>query len=326
MSRPIDISTLFPPTSPHDTAIGMTAPDPNHVRDYLSSLQTQICTALETLDGTQTFVADPRPYPHGGISRPHILEGGEHIEKAAVNFTHVHGKALPPAATKRRPELAGKPFQAVSLSLIVHPRNPFAPTSHANLRFFVAGSDVWWFGGGFDLTPFYGFDEDCIHWHQTAAQACAVAGETVHARLKAACDTYFFLPHRQEHRGIGGIFFEDWQHGGAEHSFRFVRSVGDHYIPAYLPILQRRIHTPYTDHHRRFQQHRRGRYAEFNLVYDRGTRYGLQSGRRIEAVLASMPPTVGWCYDDTPAPNTAEAALYTRYLKPHDWQDGPPTP
>jgi coproporphyrinogen III oxidase len=233
-----------------------------------------------------------------------VLEDGPVIEKAAVNFTHARGDRLPSAATERRPELAGAAFQAVSLSLIVHPRNPYAPTSHANLRLFSAeppsGNAVWWFGGGFDLTPYYGFDEDAVHWHQVARDACRPLGGDAYARLKRACDEYFFLPHRREPRGIGGLFFDDLAEGGYERCFEFVRSVGDHYLGAYRPILARRKETPYGERERDFQLYRRGRYVEFNLVYDRGTRYGLQSGRRIESVLASLPPAVHWRYDWQP--------------------------
>ncbi|MFT4976323.1 MAG: coproporphyrinogen III oxidase [Myxococcota bacterium] len=301
----------------------MSTPDPAAVHDYLSALQGEICAALAAFDGQASFRADPRDYPRGGISRPMVLEGGAHIEKAAVNFTHSRGDALPPAATKRRPDLAGKPFEAVSMSLIVHPKNPYAPTSHANLRFFVAG-DVWWFGGGFDLTPYYGFDEDCVHWHQTAAAACAPAGPEVYAKLKTECDRYFYLPHRDEPRGIGGLFFEDWSEGGGTASFDFVRSIGDHFLPAYMPILTRRAEMPYGERQRAFQLLRRGRYVEFNLVFDRGTLYGLQSGRRIEAVLASMPPQVRWEYGHEPEAGSDEQRLYTRYLQPHDWAAGAP--
>lgn len=300
----------------------MSAPDAAPVREFLLDLQDRICGALEQEDGLARFLEDRTDGP-GTLARARVLEEGPVIEKAAVNFTHARGPGLPAAASERRPELAGAPFEAVSLSLIVHPRNPFAPTSHANVRFFraaPAGAPVaWWIGGGFDLTPFYGFDEDCVHWHRTARAACAPLGPDAHARLKKNCDEYFFLPHRGEPRGIGGLFFDDFAEGGFDRCFSFLRSVGDHYLEAYLPILRRRRDTPYGEREREFQLLRRGRYAEFNLVIDRGTRYGLQSGRRIESVLASLPPLVRWRYDFRPEPGSREAELLERYLVPRDW-------
>jgi len=251
------------------------------------------------------------------------MADGPVIERAGVNFTHSVGDRLPEAASRRRPQLAGRAFQAVSLSLIVHPKNPHVPTTHANFRYFQATSPgqepIWWFGGGFDLTPYYGYDEDAVHWHKTAQAACAPFGDSVYPRLKTACDEYFFLPHRDEPRGIGGIFFDDWQTGGAEASFAFLKSAAGHFLPAYMPILERRKDTPTTEAERQFQLYRRGRYVEFNLVYDQGTKYGLQSGRRIEAVMCSMPPVVRWEYDYKPEPGTPEARLYERYLVPRDW-------
>ena len=291
------------------------------VYDYLSALQDSICAGLQSVEPDATFVADPMPYPNDGISRPHILSGGDHIEQAAVNFTHVRGDRLPPAATKRKPQLAGCGFEAVSLSLIVHPRNPYAPTSHANLRFFIASrpdaAPVWWFGGGYDLTPYYGFRADAIHWHTTAK---AAAGDH-YEKWKPWCDEYFHLPHRGEPRGIGGVFFDDFNVPDFTTCFETVRSVGDSYVPAYLPILQRRMTMDYGPAQREWQLYRRGRYVEFNLLYDRGTKYGVQSGRRIDAVLASMPPRVRWAYRETPAPGTPEAALMTDFLTPQDWAD-----
>jgi coproporphyrinogen III oxidase len=252
-----------------------------------------------------------------------VLTGGPHIEQAAVNFSHTAGAALPAAASVRHPELAGAAYEAVSVSLIVHPRNPYAPTSHCNVRCFAAspaeGEPVWWFGGGFDLTPYYGFQEDAIHWHRTARDLCAPHGASVHARLKEACDAYFVLPHRGEARGIGGLFFDDWSEGGFDASFALLRSVGDGYLDAYLPILERRKSTPFGERERDFQLYRRGRYVEFNLAYDRGTRFGLQAGGRIESILASLPPVVHWRYDWQPEPGTPEAALYTDFLPPRDW-------
>ncbi|MDX1649808.1 MAG: oxygen-dependent coproporphyrinogen oxidase, partial [Myxococcota bacterium] len=263
------------------------------------------------------------PGPGGTVSRPRVLEEGAVFEKAAVNFTHARGPGLPPAATERRPELAGAPFQAVSLSLIVHPWSPWVPTTHMNLRFFEArpgdADPVWWFGGGFDLTPTYGFVEDAVHWHRTAREACAPLGPDAYARFKKACDDYFFLPHRGEARGVGGIFFDDLAEGGFTRCFDFARSVGDHFLPAYLPLVQRRRAMRWGERERDFQLWRRGRYAEFNLVVDRGTRYGLQSGRRIESVLASLPPLVRWRYDWRPEPGSREARLAEEFLRPRDW-------
>ena len=230
---------------------------------------------------------------------------------------------MPAAASARRPELAGRSFAALGVSLIVHPRNPYAPTSHANLRFFLAARDgvepIWWFGGGFDLTPYYGFEEDAVHWHRTARTACEPFGQDLYPRFKKWCDEYFFLKHRNEPRGIGGLFFDDFDEGGFEHSFGFVRSVGDHYLRAYLPLLSRRKHSPYEERERQFQLYRRGRYVEFNLVYDRGTRFGLESGGRIESILVSLPPLVRWQYDWQPEPDSEEARLYEVFLQPRDW-------
>jgi coproporphyrinogen III oxidase len=293
------------------------------VSTYLSSLQERICGALESAEGGARFDLRTTEGADGVEARPRVLSGGAVFERAAVLFSHAHGAALPPAATTRRPELAGKRFEAVSLSLIVHPRNPYVPTSHANLRFFRAESDVptWWFGGGFDLTPYYGFDEDCVHWHREARAACTPFGDGLYARFKKACDEYFFLPHRGEARGVGGLFFDDFAEGGFEAAFALVRSIGDHYLRAYLPIVERRKHTAHGERERAFQLYRRGRYVEFNLVYDRGTRYGLQSGRRIESVLASMPPLAAWRYDFVAEPGSPEARLVDEYLRPRDWAD-----
>lgn len=286
-------------------------------------LQDRICSALETEDGAATFDRRRMTTPSGGLARPRVLDGGAHIERAAVNFSSTRGQTLPPAATTERPHLAGAPFAAVSVSLIVHPRNPHAPTSHANFRFFMAGGDgdrpkTWWFGGGFDLTPYYGYEADAQHWHTAARAACAPFGEDLYPELKRACDEYFFLSHRNEPRGIGGIFFDD-RTGDFDREFAFLRSAGDHYLPAYLPILRRRKEDAYGEREREFQLYRRGRYVEFNLVHDRGTKYGLQSGGRIESVLASMPPLVRWAYDWHPEPGTPEARLYDVFLQPRDW-------
>ena len=293
------------------------------VRDYLMDLQDRICAGLESQEPERRFEEKRIEDERGGLARPRVLSDGATIEKSAVHFTHSLGRELPPAATERRPELTGRGFQAVSLSLIVHPRNPYAPTSHANLRFFSAEREgdaaVWWFGGGFDLTPVYGFDEDAVHWHRSARAACEPFDSNLYARLKKACDEYFFLPHRGEARGIGGLFFDDFELGSCEQTFAFVRSVGEHYLDAYLPILARRRGTSYGERERSFQLYRRGRYVEFNLIHDRGTRYGLQSGRRVESVLASMPPLAAWRSDWQPEPGSAEARLAERFLVARDW-------
>jgi coproporphyrinogen III oxidase len=296
--------------------------DPSAVDAYLSALQARICGALEAEDGQARFRGVEAGGPGGAVSRPRVLEGGPVLEKAAVNFTRARGAALPAAATEGRPQLAGQPFEAVSLSLIVHPRNPHAPTTHMNLRLFSAGA-TWWFGGGFDLTPYYGDDADCVHWHRVARAACAALGPEAYPRFKKWCDEYFFLPHRGEPRGIGGVFFDDLAAPDFATCFAFVRSVGDAFLPAYQPILARRKHAPYGERERSFQLHRRGRYVEFNLVYDRGTRYGLQSGRRIENVLASLPPLARWEYDFTPAPGSPEARLTEHFLVARDWASEP---
>jgi coproporphyrinogen III oxidase len=304
----------------------MNEPNVLPVRGYLRDLQDRICDALERADGEARFVEDVWEDPEAGASLPRFLSGGPVLERAAVNFTHAKGRELPAAATARRPELAGCPFEAASLSVIVHPRNPYVPTTHMNLRFFLAGggtgSPRWWFGGGLDLTPYYGFEEDAVHWHRTARDACAPFGPDVHPRFKRWCDEYFFLEHRKEARGIGGLFFDDFAEWDFERTFALARSVGDHFLPGYLPILERRKGISYGEREREFQLLRRGRYVEFNLLYDRGTLYGLQSGRRIEAVLASLPPRVRWAYDRKPEPGSPEAMLYEVFLPPRDWLSG----
>ncbi|MFP6641323.1 MAG: oxygen-dependent coproporphyrinogen oxidase [Myxococcota bacterium] len=293
------------------------------VRTYLMDLQDRICQSLEEADGEARFQCEEIPREGNGLSRPRVLSDGAVCEKAAVNFSHTVGQRMPPAATERRPELAGGSYQAVSISLIVHPRNPHAPTSHANFRCFVAegedGDSAWWFGGGFDLTPYYGYEEDALSWHQVAKAACDPFGPELYPVMKKNCDDYFFLPHRQEPRGIGGLFFDDLNDGGFDHSFAFVRSVGDAYLDAYLPILQRRKDMPHTKREREFQLYRRGSYVEFNLLQDRGTRFGLQSASRVESVLASLPPLVSWRYDWHPEPGSPEEDLYNNFLRPRDW-------
>ncbi len=297
-------------------------PNIRKVKDFLFDLQEKICTALELSDGETTCSRIDYPTPNGGLTRPRVMSNGPYIEKAAVQCTYSVGDALPEAATVRNPTLAGKPFEAASLSSIVHPRNPYAPTVHLNLRMFLVATNPrpsWHFGGGFDLTPHYGFVQDAQHFHAHAQAACAPLGMDVYPRLKAWCDRYFFLPHRQETRGIGGIFFDDWTAGGFAQSFALTRSIGQHFLPAYLPILERRKAMPYTEHERQFQLYRRGRYVEFNLAIDRGTRYGLQSGRRIESVLASLPPIAVWRYNWVPEPGSPEDRLAKEFLHPKDW-------
>ncbi|NJN45415.1 MAG: oxygen-dependent coproporphyrinogen oxidase, partial [Candidatus Competibacteraceae bacterium] len=261
----------------------------------------------------------PTPPLQGG-GRVRILQDGAVFEQAGINFSHVWAEQLPPSASASRPELAGRSFQALGVSLVIHPRNPYVPTSHANVRFFLAtksdADPIWWFGGGFDLTPYYGFEEDCRHWHRTAKAACEPFGEEVYARYKRWCDEYFFLKHRNEPRGIGGLFFDDLNEWGFDRCFAFMQSVGDHYLPAYLPIVQRRKTMPHSKREREFQLYRRGRYVEFNLVYDRGTLFGLQSGGRTESILMSLPPAVSWRYNWQPEPDSAEVRLYQQFLHP----------
>lgn len=321
----------------------MTTPDISIVRNYLLDLQDRLCTVLAQEDGKMQFLEDGWTRNEGGRSRhpasrdtgtslsggggrTRVLAEGAVFEQAGVNFSHVYGNNLPPSATAHRPELAGRSFQALGVSLVIHPRNPYVPTSHMNVRFFIAqreGSDpVWWFGGGFDLTPCYPFEEDAVHWHRTAKAACEPFGPDYYAHFKKWCDEYFYLKHRGETRGVGGLFFDDLSEGGFEHAFGFVRSVGDHYLPAYLPIVQKRMSAPYGERERDFQLYRRGRYVEFNLVYDRGTLFGLQSGGRTESILMSLPPLVKWRYNWKPQPGTPEARLTDEFLKPRDWAGG----
>lgn len=293
------------------------------VKSYLLDLQERICAMLATEDGQFTFVLDEWQRPEGGGGRARVLENGAVIEKGGVMFSHVMGSSMPASATAHRPELAGRSWQAMGVSLVIHPRNPYVPTSHANVRFFVAtreGSDpIWWFGGGFDLTPYYGNADDVRHWHRTAAEACAPFGDEVYPRYKRWCDEYFFLKHRQEARGVGGLFFDDLNEWGFERCFAFMRAVGNAYITAYQPIVARRKHTLFGERERDFQSYRRGRYVEFNLVYDRGTLFGLQTGGRTESILVSLPPLVSWRYQWHPEPGSAEAALYEHFLPARDW-------
>jgi coproporphyrinogen III oxidase len=301
----------------------MTIPSVAAVSGYLTDLQDRICETLEKIDGQNRFREDTWQREEGGGGRSRVLEEGGVFEKAGINFSHVRGNRLPASATAHRPELAGRSFEALGVSLVIHPRNPYVPTSHANVRFFVAekqdSDPVWWFGGGFDLTPYYGFEEDAVHWHLTAKQACQPFGETIYPRFKKWCDEYFFLKHRNEPRGIGGLFFDDFNELGFERSFALMKSVGDHYIPAYAPIVERRKDLPFGARERDFQMYRRGRYVEFNLVYDRGTLFGLQTGGRTESILMSLPPIVIWRYDWHPQPGTEEAQLYEQFLHPKEW-------
>jgi coproporphyrinogen III oxidase len=312
-------------------------PDATAVKTYLLSLQDRICAALEQENGAGRFREDNWTRPEGGGGRTRILADGAVFEKAGVAFSHVTGTQLPPSATAHRPELAGRPWEALGVSLVIHPKNPHVPTSHANVRFFCASpaaapeienceakseNPTWWFGGGFDLTPYYGFEEDAVHWHRTARNAVAPFGGALYPRFKKHCDDYFFLKHRGEPRGIGGLFFDDFNELGFERSFALMRAVGDAYLAAYQPIVARRKALAYTERERQFQLYRRGRYVEFNLVWDRGTHFGLQSGGRTESILMSLPPLVRWDYDWKPEPGSAEAKLYDVFLKPRDWITG----
>jgi coproporphyrinogen III oxidase len=301
----------------------MNTPDILAVKNYLTGLQDRICAALEKEDGAQKFKEDAWERPEGGGGRSRVLTDGAVFEQAGVNFSQVFGQTLPPSATAQRPELAGRSWQALGVSLVIHPRNPYVPTSHMNVRFFLAEKEgaepVWWFGGGFDLTPYYGFEEDGVHWHRTARAACEPFGADYYARFKKWCDEYFFLKHRHETRGVGGLFFDDLHEQSFEHCFGFTQSVGEHYLPAYLPIVRKRKDTSYGERERDFQLYRRGRYVEFNLVYDRGTLFGLQSGGRTESILMSLPPLVKWRYNWKPEPGTPEARLYDEFLRPRDW-------
>ncbi|MDZ7803283.1 oxygen-dependent coproporphyrinogen oxidase [Thiohalophilus sp.] len=301
----------------------MSEVNPEAVKAYLLNLQDEICNALTEEDGGDGFIEDSWEREEGGGGRSRVLEEGKVFEKAGINFSHVYGPGLPASATAHRPELAGRSFQAMGVSLVIHPRNPYVPTSHANVRFFIAekeGADpVWWFGGGFDLTPYYPFREDVIHWHTVSKQACDPFGDEVYARYKKWCDDYFYLKHRDETRGVGGLFFDDLNEWGFDKSFAFMQSVGDHYIPAYRPIVAKRKDHEYGERERNFQLYRRGRYVEFNLVYDRGTLFGLQTGGRTESILMSLPPLTQWRYNWSPEPGTPEAELYEQYLQPREW-------
>lgn len=302
----------------------MNAEDINAVKEFLLGLQSSICAGLENEDGQATFKTDQWDREKGGSGITRVISDGAVFEKGGVNFSHVFGDSMPASATAARPELAGRAYQAMGVSLVIHPHNPYVPTSHANFRLFVAEKDneepVWWFGGGFDLTPYYGFEEDCVHWHSIAKQSCEPFGADYYQKFKTWCDEYFHLKHRNEPRGVGGLFFDDFNELGFDKSFQFVQSMAAGYLKAYLPIVNKRKESEYGEQQRKFQEYRRGRYVEFNLVYDRGTVFGLQSGvGRIESILMSLPPVVQWTYDWHPEPGSEEARLYSDFLKPRDW-------
>ncbi len=292
------------------------------LHDWLTGLQERICAALEGLDGSD-FREDTWERPGGGGGRSRVLRDGPVFESAGVNFSHVRGDELPPSASANRPQLAGQPFTALGVSVVIHPRNPYVPTSHANVRCFIAGTPdepaAWWFGGGFDLTPYYGFTDDCREWHATARHACRRLGDSAYRRYKGWCDDYFYIPHRGEARGVGGLFFDDLNEPDFATCFGFARDVGDGFLDAYRPIVERRMDHAWGERERDFQLYRRGRYVEFNLVYDRGTLFGLQSGGRTESILMSLPPLVQWRYDWHPAQGTPEASLYEDFLPAQDW-------
>ena len=292
------------------------------VRDYLLALQNKITEKLQEQE-TVSFIEDKWKRDEGGGGQSRILENGDIFEKAGINFSDVQGKHLPASATNKRQNLENASFRAMGISLVFHPRNPFVPTCHMNLRFFSVMKDeeeiTWWFGGGYDLTPYYGFEEDAIHWHRTAHEACEPFGQRIYPEFKKKCDRYFYLPHRNEPRGIGGIFFDDYNEVDFQHSFALTQSVGNSFLPAYMPIVEKRKNTPFNDSHKKFQHYRRGRYVEFNLVYDRGTLFGLQSNGRTESILMSLPPQVNWTYDYKPDSNSEEALLYQNFLIEKDW-------
>jgi coproporphyrinogen III oxidase len=298
------------------------------IRSYLFALQNNITDALCDLDNTLELQEDEWQREEGGGGRSRVMRDGHVFEQAGINFSHVFGDELPASATAHRPELAGRKYQALGVSLVIHPANPYVPTTHMNVRFFIAqkkninkkdNDPIWWFGGGFDLTPYYGFEKDAKHWHATAKDACVEYGEDIYPRYKKWCDNYFYLKHRQEARGIGGLFFDDLNEWKFDKCFAFMRSIGDAFLPAYVPIVERRKDIEYDEQQRQFQLYRRGRYVEFNLVYDRGTLFGLQSGGRTESILMSLPPLVRWQYDWQPEPGTPEAELYEKFLKPREW-------
>ena len=293
------------------------------VKTYLQGLQDEICKDLARLDGESGFQEESWVREEGGGGRSRVLTDGGVFEKGGVNFSHVMGASMPGSATAHRPELAGRSYEAMGVSLVMHPLNPRVPTTHMNVRFFVAKKDgeepIWWFGGGYDLTPYYGYEEDCQQWHQVAKDACEDFSGDLYNKYKKWCDEYFYLKHRDEPRGVGGLFFDDLNELGFEESFRFMRSVGDSFVPAYAPIVEKRSDEKYGEREREFQLYRRGRYVEFNLVFDRGTLFGLQSGGRTESILMSLPPLVRWVYGYEPEQGSEEARLYTDFLHARDW-------
>ncbi len=299
------------------------APNKDAVKSYLLSLQESICEKLATADGGKDFLEDSWERAEGGGGHSRVIVDGNVIEKGGVNFSHVYGKQMPASATAHRPELAGRGFEAMGVSLVIHPKNPYVPTSHMNVRFFIAEKEgeepVWWFGGGYDLTPYYADKDDCIHWHQTAKNACDGFGSDFYTRFKKWCDDYFYLKHRNEARGIGGLFFDDFNELGFDQSFDFLQAIGNSYIDAYIPIIEKRKEIAYGERERQFQLYRRGRYVEFNLVFDRGTLFGLQTGGRTESILMSLPPLVRWEYDYKPEPGSPEAELTNYFLPAQDW-------
>lgn len=300
---------------------------PNHaiesVKLYLLNLQNTLCSAFEELDASTCFIQDDWERAEGGGGITRVMSQGDVFAKAGVNFSHVFGRSLPPTATAQRAELKDCSFQALGVSVVLHPKNPYVPTTHANVRFFMATKEglppIWWFGGGFDLTPYYGFKEDCIHWHKTARDACLPFGKDIYPKFKSWCDRYFYIQHRNEARGIGGLFFDDYHEQSFDHSFALMQSIGDHFIKAYAPIVEQRKHLPFGAQEIAFQRYRRGRYVEFNLIYDRGTLFGLQSGGRTESILMSLPPEVHWEYNMNPQPNSKESELYEYFLPARDW-------
>ncbi|MBX2809101.1 MAG: oxygen-dependent coproporphyrinogen oxidase [Cellvibrionaceae bacterium] len=301
----------------------MTPPDKTAVKHYLLALQDSLCDRLSQVDGAGHFIEDNWQRPEGGGGRSRIMTTGKVIEKGGVNFSHVFGDQLPASATASRPELSGRRFEAMGVSLVIHPHNPYVPTTHMNVRFFIAEktdeTPVWWFGGGYDLTPYYAEAEDCLHWHQTAEAACRPFGHTLYRRFKNECDQYFYLKHRQEARGIGGLFFDDFNELGFAQSFALTQTIGNSFLDAYTPIVERRKNKDYGERERQFQLYRRGRYVEFNLVFDRGTLFGLQTGGRTESILMSLPPLVRWDYNYHVAPGSPEAELTEKFLPAQDW-------
>jgi coproporphyrinogen III oxidase len=293
----------------------------NQVETYLTHLQNNICAELEKLDGQARFQEDAWEREQGGGGRSRVLRNGDVFEQAGVNFSHITGTALPVAASSHRQNIQNKPFTAIGVSVVIHPYNPYIPTTHANIRFFMTNEEnpTWWFGGGYDLTPFYPFEEDCHAWHQSAKAACDRFGADIYPEFKSWCDRYFYLPHRKEARGIGGLFFDDYSAVDFEHSFGLAQSIGNAFIESYRDIILRRKDTPFGEREKHFQAYRRGRYVEFNLLYDRGTLFGLQSGGRTESILMSLPPSLRFEYQWEPAPNSAESRLYTEFLPPREW-------